>query len=80
MDNGRPDQARRSRARAVAGVCLVLPMAALTCVPLYARQTPRLVGVPFFYWYQFAWVAISVICMLIAYHLRRRHHRRETTG
>ena len=44
-----------------------LPVLALLCVPWYARSTPRLAGVEFFYWYQFAWVPGSVVCMLVAW-------------
>jgi hypothetical protein len=36
---------------------------ALASVPLYARDGPRLFDVPFFYWYQIAWVALSIACM-----------------
>ena len=42
---------------------LLLPVLALACVPLYARDGPRLLDVPFFYWYQLAWVALSIVCM-----------------
>jgi hypothetical protein len=40
----------------VAGVLLAIPVVALTWVSSYARETPRLDGVPFFFWYQFLWV------------------------
>jgi hypothetical protein len=40
----------------VAGVLLAIPVVALTWVSSYARETPRLGGVPFFFWYQFLWV------------------------
>jgi len=42
----------------VAGVLLALPIVALLWVDSYARETPRLGGVPFFFWYQFLWVFI----------------------
>jgi len=54
-----PGSARRWTAVAL----LVLPVLALACVPLYARDGPRLLDVPFFYWYQLAWVALSIVCM-----------------
>jgi hypothetical protein len=28
-------------------------------VSTYARETPRLGGIPFFFWYQFLWVFIT---------------------
>ena len=35
---------------------LALPLLGLLYPPLYARRDPELAGIPFFYWYQFAWV------------------------
>jgi hypothetical protein len=40
-------------------VMLGLPFAGLLWVPLYARTTPEIFGIPFFYTYQFAWILIS---------------------
>jgi hypothetical protein len=40
---------------------LALPYVALLIPGIYARQTPALHGIPFFYWYQFAWVAITAL-------------------
>jgi hypothetical protein len=52
------------RARRWTGVALLLlPVVGLACVPLYARDEPRLLDVPFFYWYQLAWVGLSMVCM-----------------
>jgi hypothetical protein len=42
----------------LAGICLVIPIVALLWVSTYARETPRLGGFPFFFWYQFLWVFI----------------------
>ncbi len=41
---------------AIAGVLLSLPVIALLWVSSYNRETPRLWGFPFFFWYQFLWV------------------------
>jgi membrane protein implicated in regulation of membrane protease activity len=40
----------------VAGILLLIPVVALLWVSSYARETPRLWGFPFFFWYQFLWV------------------------
>lgn len=49
----------------------MLPYAGL-CVPsLYARATPALVGIPFFYWYQFAWVILTSCLLGIVYRVVR---------
>jgi hypothetical protein len=42
-------------------------MIGLLWVPFYAKQTPELLGFPFFYWYQIAWVPISVLLTVIVY-------------
>lgn len=49
--------------RAAAGLLLALPVLALLAVPVYSRTDPRLAGVPFFYWYQLAWVPLSILAM-----------------
>ncbi len=38
---------------------LLLPFIGLLWVPIYNRTTPALLGFPFFYWYQLAWVPVS---------------------
>ena len=38
---------------------LLLPYLALLVPALYARNTPALLGIPFFYWYQLLWVLIA---------------------
>ncbi|GAA2248162.1 hypothetical protein GCM10010232_39330 [Streptomyces amakusaensis] len=58
--------------RGAAGVCLLAPVVALLWVPGYAREEPRLAGVPFFYWYQLAWVPLCALGLLAAYLLTRR--------
>ncbi len=48
-------------------VLLALPYLALCFPSLYARATPELLGFPFFYWYQFAWVVATSILLWIVY-------------
>jgi len=51
---------------------LTLPYMGLCFPALYARATPTLLGFPFFYWYQFAWVILtSAILGLVYLRLRR---------
>ena len=57
-------------------------------VPSYNRLEPALGGVPFFYWYQLAWILLGAGIVLLVYHDRdakithrrqkakRRHHGR----
>jgi hypothetical protein len=46
---------------------LVLPYAALLFPQIYARQTPTLLGFPFFYWYQFLWVIVTSAILGVVY-------------
>ncbi|MEY2442564.1 MAG: hypothetical protein QOJ46_1990 [bacterium] len=51
---------------------LALPLLGLLYPPLYATRDPELAGVPFFYWYQFAWVILAVIITLVVYAKTKR--------
>ncbi len=35
--------------------------------PLYNRLEPRLMGLPFFYWFQLLWVIVSAVLTAIVY-------------
>ncbi len=51
---------------------LALPLLGLLYPPLYATRDPELAGIPFFYWYQFAWVIVAVVITSIVYRATRR--------
>lgn len=57
------------------GVLLAIPVLALVAVPLYADEDPELLGFPFFYWYQFAWVFLASALTYAAYALIERSRR-----
>lgn len=61
----------RSSRPAITLVLLVLPCLTAMAVPLYARAEPRLAGVPFFYWYQFGCLVVTVLCLSVALRLHR---------
>lgn len=61
----------RSSRPAFTLVLLVLPCLTAMAVPLYARADPRLAGVPFFYWYQFGCLIVTVLCLSVALRLHR---------
>jgi hypothetical protein len=50
---------------------LLLPMLMLV-VPWFNRTNPSLGGLPFFYWYQFAFVIVGVGCVWIVYAATRK--------
>jgi hypothetical protein len=51
---------------------LLLPLLGLLYPPLYSSKDPEIAGVPFFYWYQFAWVFISAVLTALVYNVTRR--------
>jgi hypothetical protein len=61
--------------RVVAGICLVLPFVTTLWVGSYAKVSPTLIGIPFFYWYQMAWVVGCAVLIGVAYVLIRREER-----
>lgn len=61
--------------RVVIAVCLVAPFVAMLWVGSYAKTDPTFIGIPFFYWYQMAWVLISTALTMTAYRLWQRDQR-----
>ena len=57
----------RGRARTRWKLLLILPYLGLCFPQIYARATPAFFGMPFFYWYQFAWVIITAALLGAVY-------------
>jgi hypothetical protein len=51
---------------------LLLPYIAMMWVPSYNRIEPEIAGVPFFYWYQLAWIVLGAAVMLPLYFSEER--------
>lgn len=51
---------------------LLLPVLMLI-TPWFNKDHPRLFGLPFFYWYQLAFVLVGVACVAIVYTATRTH-------
>ena len=49
-----------------------LPLVFTLLPMIYNSRDPEFIGIPFFYWYQMAWVPITVALMVIAYRKTRR--------
>ena len=45
----------------------VVQFVGLLWPPFYNRAEPAFVGIPFFYWYQLLWVAISAVFTAVIY-------------
>lgn len=59
------------------GILLVLAAVPPLLVPVYAKDAPRLIGFPFFFWFQFALVIFAVVLTTIAYFLAKTAYRRD---
>ena len=46
---------------------LLAPLVLTLVPPIYNHDSPRLIGVPFFYWYEMAMILVSVVCTLVVY-------------
>ncbi|WP_217246494.1 DUF3311 domain-containing protein [Streptomyces sp. AC602_WCS936] len=66
--------------RVVIGLCLLAPFVAMLWVGSYAKSDPAFIGIPFFYWYQMAWVVISTALTMTAYKLWQRDQRARREG
>ncbi|MGZ5917623.1 MAG: DUF3311 domain-containing protein [Methyloceanibacter sp.] len=54
----------------------LVPTLGALWVPFYNRVEPALGGVPFFYWFQLAWILVGALCVWIVYALEARIARR----
>ncbi|MDQ2741569.1 MAG: DUF3311 domain-containing protein [Chloroflexota bacterium] len=61
----------------ISAVLLAIAIIFPLLVPTYARSTPRLGGLPFFYWYQMLWVPIDAALIGVCYALMSREDRRR---
>ncbi len=59
---------------------LLLPFLGVLSVPLYNRTQPTLLGFPFFYWYQLAWVPATVLILGIIYWRDRASFQETSEG
>lgn len=50
---------------------LILPFIGVLVPAFYNKTDPTLGGMPFFYWYQMLWIAISVAVTVIVYRATR---------
>ena len=76
-----PDAATRGPAKpgpyVISGILLLIAIVVPLFVPAYAFDEPRLAGMPFFYWYQMAWIPVTAALVGISYWLVTKEDRRR---
>jgi hypothetical protein len=61
----------RQRRRRPVALLLLVPLVAVLVPEFYNFNSPAIGGMPFFYWYQLAWVAGVAVCTAIVYFATR---------
>jgi peptidoglycan/LPS O-acetylase OafA/YrhL len=62
--------------RRLVPLLLIIPFIGTLWVSSYASLEPELRGVPFFYWYQFLWIAIGAFLTIVVYLVERSEEKR----
>ncbi len=77
-NEGRNHRRRRASTATwvLVGGLLAVPMVVPLLVPIYARETPELGGMPFFFWFQFALIPVAALLTWTAFVLVVRHENR----
>lgn len=50
---------------------LILPFLGTLLPWIYNRAEPRLFGIPFFYWYQLAWIVVTALLLGVVVYFGR---------
>lgn len=66
--------------RVVAAICVIAPFVAMLWIPSYNKTNPKLLGFPFFYWYQLLWVVITAALMVVAFQVVKRDNAARQAG
>jgi hypothetical protein len=53
--------------RAVLGILFFVIVVVTLWVPFYNRVDPTVFGIPFFYWFQVAWIVVTALVTFLAY-------------
>ena len=61
----------RQRRRRPVTLLLLVPLVAVLVPEFYNFNSPAIGGMPFFYWWQLAWVAGVAVCTAIVYFATR---------
>ena len=67
--NGEPRPRRQNRSVLL---LFLVPLVAVLVPEIYNRSSPSIGGMPFFYWWQLAWIAGVAVVVGIVYFATRR--------
>jgi Protein of unknown function (DUF3311) len=67
----RSENERRRSARSLWHLLLIVPVMAPLLTPMINRAEPTFLGLPFFYWSQFAYVIVTMIITFVVHHLTK---------
>jgi uncharacterized BrkB/YihY/UPF0761 family membrane protein len=59
------------------GVLLLIPIVMPLLVPMYAKEDPTFIGIPFYFWYQFLWIPIAALLTTTCYRIVSRQEQRD---
>ena len=59
---------------------LLIPIVLPLLTFLYNSETPKLFGIPFFYWFQMLLAPLAVLASVSAFYLARRTRRTQAEG
>jgi cytochrome b561 len=66
-----PEPSRPTRAaRVLVALLFTIVTVVALAVPLYNRTAPAVAGIPFFYWFQMAWILAAAGATAMAYRLK----------
>ena len=65
-----PGAPRQTVRWVVIALILLAPFVGLLYPKWYSKVTPQLSGIPFFIWYQFAWLIFGTFLLVIVYLVR----------
>jgi Protein of unknown function (DUF3311) len=68
----RPGSEHRCNDRSPWHLLLIIPIVAPLLIPMINRTKPTLLGIPFFYWSQLAFVTATMVITLAVHHLTKR--------
>jgi uncharacterized membrane protein len=72
MSNPSAAQRRTTRMWIVVAILLGIGIVVPLLVPLYAKETPKLIGFPFYYWFQFALIPVVSVLTYVSFRISLR--------